>query len=322
MKDFGRIGVLMGGPSSEREVSLRSGSAVHKALLQEGVDAVAVDIKTGDLRDIEDILNRFKLDGAFIALHGLLGEDGKIQSLLEKLSLPYVGSGVEASGVAIDKVRTQGMLREYEVPVPPNFTADQHEDIDGMINELLGGYPVVIKPPCEGSSLGVSVVMDKDALPQAARTVWEFTDRALVEKFIQGRELTVGILGNEALPVIEICSSRGFFDFTAKYQKGLTEYRVPAALDEVTEKRVSATALKAFQVVGCRHFGRVDLMLNEEGKEYVLEINTIPGFTETSLLPKAAACRGINFNQLCMQLLRMAYGEKTKEAVTAFTRGA
>jgi D-alanine-D-alanine ligase len=319
MKELGRVGVLMGGPSSEREISLRSGAAIHKSFKEEGLDAIAVDITTDDLNDIENMLQSLGLSAAFIALHGLLGEDGKIQSVLEKLKIPYVGSGVKASNIAIDKIKTQKLLKENGISVPDNFNAKKNDDVDGMIKELLGGYPAVVKPPCEGSSLGISIVSNPGQLQAALNTVWEFTDIALVEKFIAGRELTVGILGNSSLPVIEISSSRGFFDYTAKYQKGFTEYKVPASLEPSVEKRLRDVALDAFVKLGCRHFGRVDMILAADGKEYVLEINTIPGFTETSLLPKAAAYSGINFNQLCMKLLKMAYGEKTKETVTTFT---
>lgn len=314
-KKYGRVGVLMGGPSSEREISLKSGKAILNALVQEDVDAVGVDIITAEPSAVERVLRDAAISCAFIALHGAFGEDGQIQAILEKMKIAYIGSGVEASRTAIDKIQTQQLLQERGIRVAPYIVVGKNDAGEGKILSALGGYPVVVKPPCEGSSIGVTVVTRPQDLKSALEEAWKYAEEAFVEKFISGRELTVGILGDRPLPVIEIRSSRAFFDFTAKYQKGLTEYLVPAPLDASTADRVQQVALRAFQALGCRHFSRVDIILSEKGEEYVLEINTIPGFTETSLLPKAAGCLGITFNDLCLTLLDMVYGKKIEKIV-------
>lgn len=312
-EDLGHIGVLMGGPSSEREISLKSGKAVFEALKSEDCRVTAIDLTTADENEVKKTIAAAGIDIAFLALHGKFGEDGTVQAILESMEIPYTGSGVEASRIAISKVQTQKVLKSKFVPVP-NFRVLQKTDKiteDELIKEL-GGLPIVVKPDQEGSSIGVAIVREKKDLAAALKEAFSFGPRVLVDQFIEGRELTVGILADEALPVIEICPKEGFFDFTAKYQKGLTDYVVPAVLDEETAQKVQKVALQAYQAVGCRDFSRVDVMLSRSNAPFVLEINTIPGFTSTSLLPKAAKCRGYEFSDLCIKLIKLAY-EKEKQ---------
>jgi D-alanine-D-alanine ligase len=310
---FGRIGVLMGGVSAEREISLKSGKAVSEALLQEGYDVVPMDIVEGDEDKILSVLLDADIDVAFIALHGKMGEDGTIQAVLEKAGIIYTGSGVEASRLAFNKVSAQDVFKKNGIHIAPHVALSQSKGfpsgIDAIIGKL-GSFPVVVKPACQGSSIGVSVAETNDELEASLRHAWQFDDTALLEKFIKGRELTVGILGEEALPVVEIRPRNGFFDFEAKYTKGMTEYIVPAAVSRETAGRLRQQALKAHRALGCRHFSRVDFMLDADQAAYVLEVNTIPGFTATSLLPKAAGQHGVGFNQLCVNILELAYGKK------------
>src|SRR3989338_3521115 len=311
--DLGHIGILMGGPSSEREISLKSGKAVFEALQSEGCRVTAIDLMTADENQVKKVIADADIDIAFLALHGKFGEDGTIQVILESMEIPYTGSGVEASRIAISKFQTQNALKNKNVPVPNFYMLQQSEQFseDDLLKEL-GGLPVVVKPDREGSSIGVTVVREKKNFAGALQEAFSFGPQVLVEQFIEGRELTVGILADEALPVIEIRPKEGFFDFTAKYQKGLTDYIVPAVLGEETSERVQQVALNAYQALGCRDFARVDMMLNKNNFPYVLEINTIPGFTSTSLLPKAAKCRGYEFSDLCIKLIKLAY-EKEKQ---------
>ncbi len=326
-QDFGTIGVLMGGVSSEREISLKSGKAVTEALLAAGHSVKPLDITFADGKRIARFIRDARIDVAFIALHGKLGEDGTIQSILESLKIPYPGSGTKASRLAFNKATTQKLLKNNGLPVA-DFKI-WSEDKEGNIHEEggtfknLNGFPVVVKPACEGSSIGVTIVHQKANFEVALRMAFRYGKEVLVERFIRGREMTVGILDEEALPVIEILPQSGFFDFTAKYQPGLTEYIVPAAIDERLSKDIQEISLKAVRLLGCRHFSRVDLMLDEKHNPFILEVNTIPGFTATSLLPKAAKARGLDFTQLCLKLIELAYSER-KEATAvrprSFTR--
>lgn len=312
-EDLGHIGVLMGGPSSEREISLKSGKAVYEALKAEDYQVTAIDLTTADENEVRKAIADADIDIAFLALHGKFGEDGTVQAILESMEIPYTGSGVEASRIAISKALTQKILKSKNVPVP-NFLVLRRSDkiSDDELLKELGGLPVVVKPDQEGSSIGVTIVRERKDLSVAIKEAFSFGPQVLVDKFIEGRELTVGILADEALPVIEIRPKEGFFDFTAKYQKGLTDYIVPAVLDEEVAARVQQAALQAYQAAGCCDFSRVDVMLDKNNVPYVLEINTIPGFTSTSLLPKAAKCRGYEFADLCVKLIKLAY-EKEKQ---------
>ncbi|MFA5088213.1 MAG: D-alanine--D-alanine ligase [Candidatus Omnitrophota bacterium] len=308
---LGRIGVLMGGYSSEREISLKSGRAVSLALKEAGCSVKDIDIQTRNEADILDMIRKSEIDVAFIALHGCLGEDGKIQSILEKAGIPYTGSGVSANQLAIDKILTQETLRQRQIPIPAYRIIPQGQkvDFDTLLVDLKG-LPVVVKPASEGSSIGVTIVSQINDLPPALARAFQYGQRILVEQYIRGRELTVGILGDEALPIVEIRPKNDFFDFSAKYQHGMTEYIVPAPIPEDVAGEIQTLALAAHRSLGCKDLSRVDVMLNEQMRPFFLEINTIPGFTSTSLLPMAARCKGIPFKELCLKLVELAYEKK------------
>ena len=310
-RQFGRVGVLMGGVSSEREVSLKSGKAVTEALLRRGCDVIALDIIDGEYKKIRSLIEEAGIDAAFIALHGQLGEDGGIQSILEKINIPYTGSGIEASRLAINKALAQDLFKKNGINVPSYvaLSGDDELRIDAVVKQL-GGFPIVVKPAREGSSIGINLTTTSEELKRAIGCAREYGPTVLLEQYIEGRELTVGILGQEALPVVEICPKRGFFDYEAKYTKGMADYIVPAGIPEDVSRGLQRTALCAHQVLGCADFSRVDFMLGAGRAHYVLEVNTIPGFTSTSLLPKAALAQGISFDQLCFKLMEMAYGKK------------
>ena len=320
VQQFGRVGVLMGGYSSEREISLKSGKAVFEALIGAGCDALALDIRAQEEKRIAELIREAQMDVAFITLHGRLGEDGVIQSILDGLNIPYTGSGPEASRRAINKVTTQDLLRQHGIPVAPSFGVSRKEESSAAtILKKIPQFPIVVKPSCEGSSIGVSLVRGPAGLEPALNLAWQYGDEALIEQYLEGRELTVGILDEMPLPVIEICPKENFFDFNAKYQSGTTEYILPAKLEEKVADDIGRTALMTHRLLGCRDLSRVDFILDNQARHYVLEINTIPGFTSMSLLPKAAKLLGINFEQLCLKLVKLAYGKK-KESGT-FTVG-
>ncbi len=310
---IGRVGVLMGGPSAEREISLKSGRAVCAALEQVGCCATAIEVSAG--ADIETaLLTRLRaasVDVAFIALHGTFGEDGGVQRLLDREGLPYIGSSAEASAVAMDKVAARVQFEAAGLSIPRGIALRQERWADGAARpELMRriaslGEPVVVKPSAQGSSIGVQIVPSSQAA-LAIDGAFSYGSVVLVEEYVTGRELTVGMLEDQPLPVIEIVPSHRFFDFTAKYQAGMTEYRVPAPIDAATARAVQDAASAAHRALGCRDCSRVDLILTPAGLPAVLEVNTIPGFTGTSLLPKAAAAAGIAFPELCLRLVRAA----------------
>ena len=289
--EYKNIAVLMGGFSSEREVSLRSGAAVCGGLERAGYRVSACDItsRTWDLPG--------GTDAAFIALHGTYGEDGELQAELEKRGVPYTGSGPAASRKAFDKLLTRQCLEQSGIPVAPGIV------IDKPVAECPLALPVVVKPPRQGSSVGIGRVFAASEWPAAQAAAVQYDKQLLVEKFIAGRELTVGVLLGEALPAVEIVAPDSWYDYNSKYTAGACRYVVPAALDEKTAQRCGGLALETFAALGCRTFGRVDFRLAEDGALYVLEMNTIPGFTETSLLPKAAAAIGIDFAELCDRIV-------------------
>jgi len=310
-RDFGRIGVLMGGPSVEREISLKSGKAVYAALKGLGLDAVGIDIETADEKKTEALLRSQNISCAFIALHGCFGEDGTIQRILEALKVPYTGSGVSASMRAMDKVESRQIFQRCGLHVP------RYEVIKkaAVVQEKLVVHsgllpPLVVKPVSCGSSIGLSIIEDEMLLAKAIQEALAFDERVIVEEYIRGRELTVGILNETALPVIEIVPKKSFFDYEAKYQAGMTDYIVPAELDERIASCVRKDALSAHRALGCSGCSRTDIILRGDNTPCILEINTIPGFTSTSLLPKAAKSVGIEFDQLCLELLRLAYEKK------------
>lgn len=309
IKALGPVGVLMGGCSSEREISLKSGRAVLTALAGAGVDAREICIDSEDADVNTQALQRSGIRVAFIAMHGRYGEDGGIQAVLDSLAIPYPGSGALASRMAMNKIATQTALKQAGLPVADFCVLEQgQQDFRARIQDFFGGDAVVVKPAAEGSSIGIRVVRDYASLDDAVRQAFQYGGQVMVERFVHGRELTVGLLGEQALPVVEIRAPYGFFDFEAKYKKGATEYIVPAPLETGVAERASAISLAVFRTTGCRDFARVDLLLSEAGDLYILEINTIPGFTGTSLLPMAAACAGYDFTQLCLKLLSLAAG--------------
>ncbi len=310
---LGTIGVLMGGYSSERAISLRSGSGVAAALKEAGYQVIPVDITAQERFKIVRQIRDTAMDAAFIALHGRLGEDGVIQSILEEMEIPYTGSGVQASQKAFNKITTQTLLKSRGLPV-----ADHISISDGRMKDFkevfaaLKQLPFVVKAACEGSSIGVYMVRHPSQWESCLKDALAFGPYVLIEKFIKGRELTAGIFDQEPLPLVEIRARTSFFDFTAKYQKGLTDYIVPAVLPGELTKRIQQMALAAHNALDCEGFSRVDIRLDERMNPYILEVNTIPGFTETSLFPKAAKQAGYSFLQVCERLLELAYAKKVQ----------
>ena len=296
-----KIGVLMGGLSSEREISLRTGSAILTALKERGYQAVALDVE----RTIAEQLRSAAIDVAFIALHGMLGEDGAIQGLLEIMGIPYTGSGVFASALAMNKVAAKKIFVYHKLPTPAFHAVyvDEAGCAEEALSKITLSYPVIIKPSEEGSTIGVTIVQRQEELLSAIRAAGRYGKEILVEEFISGREITVGILDDQALPIIEIIPRNGFYDFQAKYQKGETAYLFPEWLSAAQEQEIKALARDAFQALGCCGAARVDFMVNRDSRPFILEINTIPGMTETSLLPKAAARAGIAFADLVEKIL-------------------
>lgn len=309
--NFGRVGVLLGGDSSEREISIRSGKAISKALQSQGVKVVEI----GEKEPVREGVLAGSIDAAFIALHGKNGEDGAIQQFLEDQRIPYTGSGVAASRLAIDKIKSKETFLKNGLPTP-SFAFFLKK---GKKKPAAKNFPVVVKPSRQGSSIGITIVRRSEDFEKAVAAAFSFDDEILVEEFVAGRELTVGVLGDEALPVIEIRPDSGVYDFTSKYTVGKTQYLVPAPIEEKTAAAVRAAGLAAHQVLGCRDLSRADILLGSDGKFHVLEVNTIPGFTETSLLPKAAKAAGISFEQLCLKILEMAVcrAKKTNQKIGA-----
>jgi D-alanine-D-alanine ligase len=305
---FGKIGVLMGGPSSEREISLKSGKAVYEALRQLGLEVIAIDIKTDSIEENIRLIESCKIDCAFLALHGRFGEDGQIQEILESIKIPYTGSGVLASRLAMDKVASRKIFQANRLNVPKYKVVEKASyTLDWKVNNNLK-LPLVIKPTTHGSSIGLSIIDKQEGLDKAVSLAFRFDDRIIIEEYIEGREVTVGILQEQPLPVIEIIPKKRFFDYEAKYTPGMTDYDVPAKLEEGVAREVKRAALLAHKLLGCSGCSRVDMILSKDNLPFVLEVNTIPGLTNTSLLPRAAKIQGIEFNELCLKLIKLAYG--------------
>ena len=294
---MGRVGVLSGGPSREREISLRSSRSVYEALSGEGVDAVLLDI----VDDLPLAIRMNRIDVAFIALHGRFGEDGTVQKMLEDIGVPYTGSGVEASRLALDKIATKKVLEGAGIKTPRYLELDSSSAGAPDLSSL--GYPLVIKPQLEGSSIGLSVVRGGADLPEALEKAFGCGDKALAEEYIEGRELTVGMLDDEPLPVIEIVTKSNIYDYSAKYKDPETRYLVPAPISADEAERARDLGRRAHKALGCSCFSRVDMMMDRSGEIFVLEANTVPGMTERSLLPKAAGAMGLNFGRLCLKLV-------------------
>ena len=298
-KRYGKVAVMLGGTSAERPVSLNSGAAVLAALTRQGVDAHAFDPATRTLGDL--IAGEF--DRVFIALHGRYGEDGCMQGALELLGLPYTGSGVMASAIGMDKWRTKLLWRAAGLPTADWDILTAKSDFAAVEQKL--GLPIFVKPAREGSSIGMSKVTEAGTLKAAYATAAEHDALVLAEKFLDGAEFTVGILGEAALPLIRLepAKDKSFYDFDAKYLRNDTQYHCPAGLAEAQEIALRQLALDAFRLVDGRGWGRVDLMLDRLGHPYLLEVNTSPGMTDHSLVPMAARVAGLDFDALCMKIL-------------------
>lgn len=296
-----RVGVLLGGTSSERPISLKTGHAIFGALTRMGYNAVEIDCGP----DLPEKLRSEGVEVAFIALHGALGEDGCVQGLLEVMGIPYTGSGVMASSLAMDKRMTKEVLKFHGIPTP-GWTEKTSAEVAAGAIEVDLTFPVVVKPVTEGSTVGIHIVPEARQLGEALTGSAQFGNRLLVEEYIPGREVTVGVLNGEVLPVIEIVPRSGFFDFEAKYTVGQTEYLVPAPLDEALTRECQALALRTYKATACEGVARVDIRIRPDNACFVLEINTIPGMTETSLIPKAARCVGMSFDQVCERILSEA----------------
>lgn len=303
-----KVGVLMGGPSAEREVSLNTGRAILAALQEKGYDAIGIDLDPP--RFIEQV-KEAKIDIVFNAIHGKFGEDGALQGALEMMGIPYTGSGVLASAVAMDKAISKRLFQAAGIPTPRSRIYSEAERGRPLAAEIQAefGVPVVVKAAAQGSSIGVVIVERQEDVASAVNEAFQYSDHIVVEEFISGKELTVAIIGGEkaeALPIIEIVPSSGRYDYHSKYTRGATEYIVPARLADDVTLQIQRIAVAVFELLGCKGVARVDVMLDNQNCSYVLEINTIPGMTATSLVPKAAAAAGVSFADLCERLLLMA----------------
>lgn len=295
-----KIAVLLGGLSAERDVSLRTGKAVLNALENTGYRVTGIDVD----RSLPARLAEEQVEVAFIALHGRYGEDGIVQGLLEMLGIAYTGSGVQASSLAMDKITTKKILIHHGIPTPAFRMLYRGAEVDALVADCTQ-YPLVVKPAREGSTIGITIARDEQALRAGIAEAFELDDHLLVEDFIQGAEVTVGVLDGTALPVIQVVPRSGFYDYTSKYTPGQTEYVLPAPLEAGLYGRIQQAAVEACAALGCRGAARVDFMVR--GQEFFcLEVNTIPGMTETSLLPKAAAHAGIDFPELAQRILEGA----------------
>jgi D-alanine-D-alanine ligase len=303
-----KILVLMGGSSAERDVSLRSGQAVLKALLALEYEARAIDYNNAAIKEIID----YQPDLVFIALHGKYGEDGTVQGLLESLNLPYTGSGVAASAICINKVISKRIFNSEGIPsagfkiIHPN----ELENADEMLNQLQLeiGLPMVVKAATQGSSIGTYIIKNAEEVLNAISTAFNYSNEVLVEKFIEGQELTVALIGNDdpqVLPLIEITSANEFYDYESKYTQGMCEHIIPARIGEESQSEIMRISKQVYKLLDCSGFARIDFMLDKDARPYVLEVNTIPGMTEMSLVPDAAKAAGISFTSLVEMIVRL-----------------
>jgi D-alanine-D-alanine ligase len=303
---FGKVGVLFGGRSSEREVSIMSGTGVLNALRSRGIDAHAFDPATQPLGELETA----KFDRVFIALHGLGGEDGAIQGALETLRIPYTGSGVQASAIAIDKVLTKRIWEMYKLPTPRYrvIESDERAHLNEVADELR--LPLIVKPPNEGSTIGISRVLGYSGMAEAFKLAREYDDVVLAEEFIDGQELTCAILGQgsraEALPLVEIRAPDANYDYHNKYFGEETKYLCPAPIDAALSKTIRELSVRAYNALGARGWGRIDIMLSKRNQPYLLELNTSPGMTGHSLVPIAARAVDISYEDLVLRILALA----------------
>ena len=301
MRQFGKVAVLLGGKSAEREVSLMSGAAVLEALCSRGIDAHGFDPAQ---RPLEDLL-REGFARAFIALHGRYGEDGTVQGALELLNIPYTGSGVMASALAMDKWRTKLVWQAVGIPTPRFEMLTAASDFAAVVAKL--GLPIIVKPSREGSTIGLTKVTQADQLEASFHLAVKHDAMVLAEQFMSGSELTASILGDTALPLIRIAAANGLYDYHAKYFADDTQYFCPSGLPQAQEQVLQTLALRAFQIVGCSGWGRVDIMLDQNGAPHLLEVNTSPGMTSHSLVPMAAKVHGLAFPDLVLRILDSAH---------------
>jgi len=305
INQFGRVAVLLGGESGEREISLKSGQAVLDALIRQGVNAEAFDPAIRDVADLESY------DRVFIALHGKYGEDGTIQRILDAMEVPYTGSGVTASAIGMDKWQTKLKWDEAKVVTPAFELVHALSDFAAIEKKL--GFPIFVKPANEGSSIGISKVKQSGDLKAAYELAAKADPLVIAEACISGGEYTVGILGQKALPIIRIVPKTEFYDYEAKYLRNDTEYLCPSGLSAEIEATIQQEALYAFNALGCSGWGRVDFLMDEAGKHYFLEVNTSPGMTDHSLVPMAAKAAGIDFDALVLAVLKMTFNTESSD---------
>lgn len=298
MTEFGKVAVLMGGKAAERAISLKSGQAVTAALQSQGVDAVACDVSS--IEDLQQVADTY--DRAFIALHGRWGEDGTVQAVLDDLGLPYTGSGMAASSIAMDKLRTKWLWRGAGLPTPEFVRVSPNQPFEPDTFSI--PFPVIVKPSHEGSSIGMRKADSLEVLQEAVEFAQQYDSEVLIEQWIEGREFTAGILYGEALPLIRLQTSHDFYDFDAKYQSNDTQYHCPCGLPEEVEGQIQQMALRAFDVVGARVWGRIDVMLDEDNQPWLIELNSVPGMTDHSLVPMAAKASGRSFEKLVVEILK------------------
>ncbi len=297
-----KIAVMMGGLSREREISLKTGKAILRALTEKGYPAISIDVGP----NIADVLMKEKIECAFLALHGRFGEDGTVQGMLELMRIPYTGSGVLASALALHKIMAKKVFLCENIPTPPFEVLGRIEVGKNSLRTSSLSLPVVVKPAREGSTIGVSIVKKEEDLLPALKEAGKYDDEILVEKFMEGKEITVGVLEDIPLPIIEIVPKSGFYDYHSKYTKGETQYLVPAPMSREKYLYAQEISFKAFKALGCSGCARVDLMTDAEENPFVIDVNTMPGMTETSLLPKAASYAGIPFEDLVERILLKA----------------
>jgi D-alanine-D-alanine ligase len=300
-EQFGRVAVMMGGSAAEREVSLRSGAAVYQALKAKGVDAIAIDVQNSPI----DALAGLKIDRVFNIIHGRGGEDGVLQGVLEVLGMPYTGSGAMASALTMDKLRTKLCWQGFGLVTPLWCLLRDEADLDGCIEKL--GFPVIVKPAQEGSSIGMSKASNRDELQKALALAAKYRCDVYAEVWVTGKEYTVGVLDGEALPIIRLETPNAFYDYEAKYQATTTQYHCPAGLSEEQEQFIQNLAVTACEVVGIKGWARVDVFIDDLGQYQLIEVNTVPGMTDHSLVPMAAKQAGVDFEELVWRILETSF---------------
>lgn len=291
-----KIGVLCGGTSSEREISLKSGKAVYNSLKKSGMNAVLIDAD----RNVAEKIKNKKIDIAYITLHGPMGEDGTIQGMLEIMGIPYTGCGVFSSAASMDKIISKKFFEYSKIPTPKWFVIEKFKPVEDI------KYPVVVKPATQGSAIGISIVKNKKDFPKAVKNAFCYDNKILVEQYIKGIEITAGVLNGEPLPVIEIVPAGKFYDFKSKYTVGKSKHIIPPRLPQKVISEIQALAVKVYKEFQCKSMCRVDMIIDKNNNIWVLELNTLPGMTETSLFPDAARAVGMSFDDLVLEILKSA----------------